>query len=210
MIQSSVSGCSNAVLRVVSASGTDNVTEVTPSAMGVAIAIGTRGLTVTFNTTGTVSGTYIIEVTKGGSWAQLPEITVTTARALDSSGPTVVSGGTNVGYIAVDDPDDDDEWQVILDRCEGRDDIYNFVPLTHDVEVQNLFEAQVNAESSAEAGNWKGMFIALLGKTTEMVVGQSSADAQALTPTSTDGGVVLATLEDNPEASGIQYTLLSV
>ena len=65
-----------------------------------------------------------------------------------------------VSYIAATGPDDDDEWQVVLDRCDGRDDIYNFVPLTHDVEVQNLFGAQANAESSAEAGKWKGMFIA--------------------------------------------------
>lgn len=120
------------------------------------------------------------------------------------------SNGTRVAYTAVADPDDLDSWQNVLERLKGRDDVYNLVPLTHDREVQNLFQAQVAAESSPEAGNWKAMFVGLQATVENMVVGKSDADAQALSPTSVDGDVVLATLEDNPEATGTQYTLLSV
>ena len=110
--------------------------EVTPSAFGAATAIGTRGLTVTWDDTdtaacslsadnnaisdidfiagqqwtvscgqaftaptatsgGTYDGdedaTYIIEVTKGGLYANNPQITVTTDKGIDASGPTTVT-----------------------------------------------------------------------------------------------------------------------
>lgn len=120
------------------------------------------------------------------------------------------SNGTRVSYTAVADPDDLDSWQNVLDRVKGRDDVYNFAPMTHNREVWNLFQAQVNAESSPEQANWKGMFINLQAKTTTKIVGKSTADEQALNPTSTDGSFVLATLLDNPTASGTQYTLLHV
>ena len=444
VIRSSIAGCNASRLRVTSASGTDDVAEVEVEAFGDPTTIGTRGLTVTFDTTpgncslsassegvesaelvvgqkwtvavsqdfekacaevdgtysGTFNDTYILTVTKGGLWADLPEVTVTTAKGLDSSGPTEVTGanvaipvgsygvtasfldcfgsnssqaayeseplggdstlaglrkgdkfyvtvttgangaiqtlilrddlpdelldatdldlrlfiqkdievtanrlssppllnydiettqlcveagvtaydstwtdndvelampvyggslyieyrewladladevnfisdvaeldaipgqldeqnplkwgvykalqnsnGTRVGYTAVTDPSDLDAWQDVINRVDGRDDVYNFVPMTRDREVLNLFQAHVESESSPEAGNWKGMFVNLLATSTKMVVGQSSADVQALTPTSTDGEVVLATLTDNPQASGTQYTRLRV
>jgi len=124
-------------LRVVSASGTDDVAEVTPAASGSPTAIGTRGLTVTFadddtaacslsadsdsvsyndliagqeftaattqaftETTATSGGTYestadttyIVEVTKGGTFATSPEISVSTTNGIDQSGPHIVTG----------------------------------------------------------------------------------------------------------------------
>ncbi len=120
------------------------------------------------------------------------------------------SNGTRVAYTAVLEPTDLDSWQDVLERVDGRDDLYNFVPLTYDRETQNLFQAHANAESSPEAGNWKAMFVNLKVDATKLVVGKSDADTQSLTPTSFDGEVVLATLEDNPDATAIQYTLLSV
>jgi hypothetical protein len=139
VVKSSVSGCAAARLRVVSASGTDDVAEITPSVFGTATTIGTRGLSVTFSLdegectgnvfvvgqkwriiarqafnavaatswaagefdvdnddrildayTGEQNDVYIIECTKGGLWAALPEITVKTAKGLDFSGPTAV------------------------------------------------------------------------------------------------------------------------
>jgi len=120
------------------------------------------------------------------------------------------ANGTKVGYTAVADPTSLDSWQDVLEQLSGRDDVYNFVPLTYDTEVQNLFHAQVTAESSAEAGNWKAMFVNLQTPSVRMVVGKSDADTQALTPTSVDGETVLATLDDDPQSSGTQYTRLSV
>lgn len=46
---------------------------------------------------GDKNDTYVIECTKGGTWANLPEITVRTVKGLDFSGPTEVTGdGTSV------------------------------------------------------------------------------------------------------------------
>lgn len=420
VVASSIEGCSAAKIRVISASGTDNVEELTPEAFGTPTNIGERGLTVTFARavgstdvltigqtwtvevsqaydkaaavagtvyTGAHDDTYIVEVTKGGLWADLPQVSVTTAKGLDKSGPSTVSagnvavpvgtsgltvkfmddsaigvaassglnkgdkfyvavetgqdgpirtlilrddmplemraaddldlklfikadieitknrlsdppnlnfelettqvilkagataynttwtnggveqaltiqggrvlveyreflpaladavnfindvadlekipgqldeqnplkwgvykalqnsGGTQVGYTAVADPSSLDSWQVVTDRIQGRDDIYNLVPLSHTREVLNLFQAHVGNESGPETGNWKAMFANLLGKSQKMLVGLSDADGQSLRPTSTDGEVVLATLEDDPDASSTQYTILSV
>jgi hypothetical protein len=443
VVASSVSGCNAARLRVTSASGTDNVDEVTPAAFGSPTTIGTRGLTMTFDTdgavgcvaaaaadgveayelsvgqqwtiftqqafkkadgfsggeyTGPVDDTYIVEVTEGGTWAEFPKISVTTVKGLDFSGPTEVSSdltaipignygvtiefdvtsgsgsseaiteepgnsgaltglrkgdkfyitvesgtdgpirtlilrhdvpaairdvadldlrlfivkniqvtenrlsdppnvnytiedtqlvanpgitaydstwtssgvqqamvvyggdlyieyrewlaaltndigfvttiddltsipgplavanplkwgllraiqnanGTEVGYIAVSDPTDLDSWTTLLGRIQGHQDVYNYVPQTTTRAVFDLFQAQADDESSPEAGNWKAMFIPMTITARKLVVGQSDADTQALTPTSTDGELVLATLTDNPGATGTQYTQLSV
>lgn len=120
------------------------------------------------------------------------------------------SGGTNVGYTAVANPNSLGSWQDVLERVNGREDLYNLVPLTTSREVWNLYQAQVNSDSLPENGSWKAMFVNLQAVAESLLVGQSDADTQSLRPTSTDGNVVLATLEDNPDASGQQYTLLSV
>jgi hypothetical protein len=151
VIKSSVSGCNAARLRVRSASGTDDVAELTPAAFDSPTTIGTRGVTVTFdnnsgdeacestaaaagvaasefvvgqkwrvqaqqayvvavaqsraageystdednNIVGEYAGakndTYVVECTKGGAWASLPEVTVRTVKGLDFSGPTEVT-----------------------------------------------------------------------------------------------------------------------
>jgi len=138
VLDSSVDGdYTTARLRVTSASGTDDVAEVTPSASGAATAIGSRGLEVTFSdedtaacslsadndsvsdndliagqeftatvaqdftaTTATSGGTYeltddttyTVEVTKGGVFADSPEISVSTTNGIDQSGPHTVTG----------------------------------------------------------------------------------------------------------------------
>ena len=438
VIKSGVSGCSSARLRVVSASGTDNATEVIPEDFATPTAIGTRGLTVTFSDdpgecsvsaseqaveadqlvvgqqwtvtvtqeyfaicaseggtyTGEDDDTYIVEVTTGGVWADIPQVTVTTVRGLDVSGPTNVtakdvaivvgsygltltfedcdaddttglvlgdkfyitvtsgangpvrtlilqdnlptelagatdldlrlfilktievtrsrlnappaknytieetqvvlnagvttydstwtlsgveqplqvwsgrdadtigpaygqvyieyleylvalantvnfigdvadlddipgpltprnmlkwgvfralqnSNGSLVGYTAVTDPADRDAWVDVLTAIDGRDDIYNLVPLTRTRTVLDLFQAHVNSESSAERGNWKAMFISLSAESSRKVVGKYVSGDNILHPTSTDGDVVMATLSDNPQATGTQYTLLT-
>lgn len=131
-------------------------------------------------------------------------------KALQNTGGDFQSqtAGVTVKYTAVADPDSLDSWQNVIERVDGREDIYMFVPLTHDREVMNLFQAHVNNESTPDAGNWKGMFVNLQAVTSKMIVGQSSANAQLLHPTSTDGEIVLATLDDDPEATGTQYTRL--
>ena len=115
-----------ALLRVTSATGTDNVASVVPAAYGNATTIGTRQMKVTFsgsdfvanqtwrtspaqawtvpgitssgNYTGSQSLTYRVAVSQGGNLTSgnLPKITVTSDAGLDTSGPTTVSGTTSV------------------------------------------------------------------------------------------------------------------
>ena len=109
------------------------------------------------------------------------------------------SGGTAVKLLGVTDPDDVDSWVAALAILDGRDDLYNFVPLTFDKEIIDLFVAKADAESSPTANNWKGVVAALLGKNTRTIVGPSTNNDEEVT----------ATLSDNPQASGTQYTLLT-
>lgn len=429
VIKSSISGCNAARLRVTSASGLDDVDEVTPADFGDPTDIGDRGLKVTFNNTGNddcsseaslggfvptdfvvgqkwvvnvtqafeqvyalAGGTYdgakndiyIIEVTKGGEWADLPEITIRTSKGLDHSGPTEVTdsnieipigthgltvtlfgsgggdddlsigadicaglrkgdkfyitvnaekagqvrrlilkhdvpvklrgladldlrlfikdnielpinrldappltnyyledtqiclqegamtyhsswtdggvelplelwdgtvfveyrewldaetdtigsvsdvadldqipgqidpdnplkygvlkalqnaNGTAVKYIAVSDPSDVDAWQDAIAKAKGREDLYNYVPLTYSKAIQDLCQAQAEAESGPTVCNWKASVFSLKSVASKVLVGQS---------TSSDEDPVLATLGDDPQATGSQYTLLTV
>lgn len=114
-------------LRVTSASGKDDDFEVTPAAWDAGTAIGANGLIVTFSSedeafiegdtftvvvsqvweapalsiagtyTGTKDRTYIVEVTKGGLWADGPKITVQAADGSDRSGPTTITISSTVG-----------------------------------------------------------------------------------------------------------------
>jgi hypothetical protein len=129
------SDLTTAKLRILSASGNDEVDEIIPSPAGMSTDIGTRGLTVTFGFdatsscssdaaddevepddliagqrfevsvaqlftaptpteggtyNGTGNTTYIVEVTRGGFYAELPEVSVTTTNGIDLSGPTVI------------------------------------------------------------------------------------------------------------------------
>lgn len=98
VIASSVNGdATTARLRVTSASGRDDVAEVTPAAFGSPTAIGTRGLTVTWNNTGTsacsLSATHDsvspVDFIAGQKWQ------VTCHQAYTA--PTATSGGTYSG-----------------------------------------------------------------------------------------------------------------
>jgi hypothetical protein len=120
------------------------------------------------------------------------------------------SGGTTIGYIAVANPDDPESWASALGVLEGKRTFYNLVPVYRNRTAWDLIQTYIGAESSPGRGNYKAAFFALQAKTEKLLVGQSDADTQALTPTSTDGELVLATLEDDPDASGTQYTILSV
>lgn len=118
------------------------------------------------------------------------------------------SNGTFVRYTSVCSPDDLDDWQAALTRIKGRDDIYNLVPLTNDVRVHNLWAAHADAESDEVENNWKGVFVPLKATTSKMLAGEGALIGGVLGNVVDD--VVLATLSDNPNASGTQYTLLSV
>lgn len=92
---------------------------------------------------GAKNDTYVVECTKGGTWAQLPEITVRTVKGLDFSGPTEVTGdgvgldavsvsiGTNgvkVKFVGATDQEDDyavaglrkgDKWYITVNSSKA-------------------------------------------------------------------------------------------
>lgn len=118
------------------------------------------------------------------------------------------SNGVSLLVTAVADPDDTDSWSDAIARYDGHRDYYNFVPLTDDRTILNLFHTAVTSESGPRRSNPKGMFVPLRINSTRMVVGKSAASS--LIETSSDGKVVMAVLEDDPQTSGTQYTKLRV
>lgn len=95
------------------------------------------------------------------------------------------SNGASVGYVAVKDPTDLDDWQDALSAVEGRDDVYTVVPLSTATNVQNLALTLINGESSAEACRWKTALFSMTLPTEVMRVGYSTNNATV--PTSTNG-----------------------
>jgi hypothetical protein len=111
------------------------------------------------------------------------------------------ANGTEVKYTAVCDPSDIDEWQNVIEQIVGRDDVYGLVPLTKNKTYLDLFQAHVNSQSVAEAGRWRVLWV-------NLTVTNSTAVVDATE--STDGEAVLATIGDDPDVSGDQWTIVSV
>ncbi len=111
------------------------------------------------------------------------------------------SNGQPVRYTAVADPSLTSSWGAAIAILAGRDDLYRLVPLTTDPAVQALCQAQVDSESTAQAGRFRAAIFNRDTTTTRMAIGKG---------TSSDGLVVLATLADDPSTAGTQYTFLTV
>lgn len=111
------------------------------------------------------------------------------------------SNGTPVSYTAVCDPDDLDEWLRVTELIDGRRDCYGLVPLTRNPLVFGIYQGHADGQSSPEFGRWRTCWFNL-DETLEKAIVDDTL--------STDDAVVMATLEDNPSASGTQYTLLTI
>ncbi len=111
------------------------------------------------------------------------------------------SNGTPVSFTAVSDPSALADWEDVLALIEDRRDTYGLVPLTRDLSVWDAYVAHVNNQSAADQGAWRDTWFNLSGVSTKALVSAAS---------STNGHVVLATLTDDPNTSGTQYTLLQV
>lgn len=113
----------------------------------------------------------------------------------------VNSNGQPVYFSAVADPTDVDSWLDVLEILDGQTQIYNLVPLTTNATVLAAWKSLVLSESSPEVGNYKAAVFSIDVPDQKAVVSQA---------TSSDDGVVLAKLSDDPTTSGTQYTLLFV
>lgn len=118
------------------------------------------------------------------------------------------SNGTVVKYTAVANPDSLDSWVQVLERLKGRDDLYNLVPMTFDRAVHDLWAAHIVDESNETANNWKAGFVALKAHPTVQVAGVGALVGGVIGTAIVDD--VVATLTDDPSATGTQYTKLQV
>jgi len=105
------------------------------------------------------------------------------------------AGTSGVAYTAVADPASLSSWQAVLPIVDGRADVYNYVPLSHDTSVQGLFVAQAVTESAPEVANWKGVILNAPYIEVKQIIGESTT---------------LAVIADNPNVSGTQYTLMTL
>ena len=114
------------------------------------------------------------------------------------------SNGTAVKYIAVcaSSPIELEDWAAALEVLQGRDDVYSLVPLSQDKQVLDLFQAHIEAMSSPEKGRWRIGWFNMVAVTEKGMYVTSEALGNV-------GGTILATVTDDPDASGTQYTLLT-
>jgi hypothetical protein len=119
------------------------------------------------------------------------------------------SNGTAVGYTAVSNPDDATAWADVLEALLGRDDVYNLVPLTRNRTVLDLYAAHVTALSSPERGLWRVLWVNLAGVPEIPVVSAGSTVVNHVTATTSDGETCLATIVDDPDTSGSQFTIVN-
>lgn len=118
------------------------------------------------------------------------------------------SNGTAVGYTAVSDPNDEAAWADVLEVLLGRNDVYGLVPLTRNRTVLDLFAAHVTAASSPEQGLWRVLWVNLTGIPSIPVVSAGSAVPNHTAATTSDAAECLATIQDDTDTSGTQYTIV--
>ena len=118
------------------------------------------------------------------------------------------SNGTAVGYTAVSNPSDETAWADVLEVLLGRNDIYGLVPLTRNRTVLDLYAAHVTAVSSPEQGLWRVLWVNLSGIPTIPVVSAGSDVPNHMEATTSDGVACLATITDDTNTTGSQYTIV--
>ena len=114
------------------------------------------------------------------------------------------SNGEDVKFTAVgaSSPMELEDWLEALEVLNGRDDVYSIVPLTYNKKVIDAVVSHVEAMSAADVGRWRIAWF------TQQAVTEKSIYATSLDATRT-GEPVLATIGDDPDTSGTQYTLVT-
>ncbi|GIV44661.1 MAG: hypothetical protein KatS3mg035_1784 [Bacteroidia bacterium] len=104
-------------------------------------------------------------------------------------------------YSIVADPTKTSDWQNSLLLFEGVPEIYSVIPLTQDENIFNLVKNHVITRSDDNVGGeWRVAWFNQKIDDYIPIVNQT---------TTHDGLPVLATLNDNPNESGLQYTYLT-
>ena len=114
------------------------------------------------------------------------------------------SNGEDVKFTAVgaSSPIELEDWLNALEVLKGRNDVYSLVPLTFDKQVLDAVASHVEAMSAADVGRWRIAWFS------QQAVTEKSVYTESLNPLR-EGEVVLATITDDPDTSGTQYTLVT-
>ncbi len=118
------------------------------------------------------------------------------------------ANGAEVKYTAVANPDDDEKWVDVLEKLLGRDDVYGLVPLTRRRTVLDAYAAHVTAQSAPEEALWRKLWVNLESVPSLPLVSAGSTVPGHTAATTDDGEVALAVIEDDPDTTGTQYTIL--
>lgn len=111
------------------------------------------------------------------------------------------SNGVPVKFTSVCDPEDLNSWLKVLDTIDGVEGVYGLVPLTFRNDIISAFLGHAKEQSSPERNNFRVVWAALEDVPARMIVGQRPG---------TQDAPVLAIVQDDPNKSGTQYTLLQV
>jgi hypothetical protein len=106
-----------------------------------------------------------------------------------------------VKYIAVCDPENTSDWDDVLLKLNGRTDVYGLVPLTRNTTVIAAFIAHIAQQSTPQIGRYRVLWVSLA---VEDVVAISDPT------TSEDGNEILATVADDPDTPGTQWTYVQI
>ena len=85
----------------------------------------------------------------------------------------------------------------VINRILDRKDVYGLVPLTWNPNIQDLYQAHVDAYSTPEKAAWRNAWFSTRGSST---LGMRTTDSS--------GDPYLGTVEDDPDTSGTQYTIV--
>jgi len=109
------------------------------------------------------------------------------------------SNGEAVKFLGVcsSSPATLDDWLAALDVLVGRDDVYSLVPMTQDKQIMDAVLAHCEAQSTPENGRWRICWLNMAAEEVKPIVTVDEA-----------GDAVLATITDDPDTSGTQYTLV--
>lgn len=120
------------------------------------------------------------------------------------------SNGSTVYFTSVCDPDDVNSWAGVLELLLGNNQVYGLVPLTKNPEVWQLYQAHVDDQSTPENGMWRVAWFSLADIPTVPIVSTASTVQGHTAATTTDGNAALATIQDDPNTTGTQYTIVTV
>lgn len=113
----------------------------------------------------------------------------------------LASGGTPVFFCIVGDPNIVDSWGYVLELSASRRDIYGIVPLTTDSRVLDVVAGHVMSRSGSKYNVYRR------GWYTNDISGILAVADQA---SSDDQTELLATILDDPDRTGDQYTLVTL